>query len=297
MSSVLVTGAGGFIGRGVVDALGKAGFDVRAIVREGGSRPDFGEGVETIAVSGLVDNEARLADAASGALAIVHLADNPERTDGSSTSPDLARSVIRAAQSAGVPRIIFASSIYATFDEQCKTSEYGAGKRESERLFAEADGADCVSLRLPPVYGPGGKGGFALVTKLVGTGLPLPFGMAHAKRAYLSRDNLAALVVALLNADNAAFKQASEQVWEPSDGAPVSTAELARAVGAATGRKVRLLPVPPAVLLIPATLAGKRVGVEAVFSSLECADASELGQLVGWTPSRDLVANLAYLRS
>lgn len=296
MSRVVVTGAAGFVGRGVVAALHAAGFETCALVR---SPPDpgvFPAGVEVCAIAGLVEDADALAAACRAAATIVHLADNPERSDGESESPRLARAVAAAAVAAGVPRVVFASSIYATFDERGNRSAYGAGKRAAERLLFAAPGVDTVALRLPPVYGPGGKGGFALVTKLVGTGLPLPLGLARAPRAYLSRDNLASLIVALARADELAFAEAAGRVWEPSDGEPVSTADLARAVAAATGRKIMLLPVPSGLVAFLATLAGKREGAEAVFSPLACADDGDLRRAIGWQPSRDLIANLAYLK-
>ncbi len=295
MMRVAVTGASGFIGRGVVQALDDAGFRVRAIVRSQPVPGSLPEDAEVCRLAGLAEDPEGLRQACSDADLIVHLADNPERAEADSGSATLARSLVRAAVDESVPRVVFASSIYATFDERGQASDYGAGKREAERIFADTPGVDTVVLRLPPVYGPGGKGGFALVTKLVRRGWPLPFGLARAKRAYLSRDNLAALVVALAKADGASFRAASEHVWEPSDTA-VSTADLARAIAAATGKTPLLLPMPSAALALPAALLGKRAGAEAIFSSLECADDAKLRELTGWHPSTDLVANLGYLR-
>lgn len=295
MTRVTVTGAAGFVGQGVVRVLAEAGFGVRAVIRSLPAPGVFPDKVEVCRIAGLPEDVDGMCRACSGADLVVHLADNPERGDAGSGSAALARTVAEAAQHANVPRIVFASSIYASLDERGQRSDYGAGKREAERIFSEAAGVDAVSLRLPPVYGPGGKGGFAMVTKLVQRDWPLPFGLAKAKRAYLSRDNLAALIVALAQADDAAFRTAAGRVWEPSDTA-VSTAELARAVAAAIGKRPLLLPVPRALLLLPAALAGKRAGVEAIFSSLECAEDGRLRELTGWRPSSDLVANLAYLR-
>lgn len=294
MTRAVVTGASGFIGRGVVQALHDAGVDVVAVTR---TQPDaalFPAQVETCAIGDLAAGAEALGQACEGADVIVHLADNPERTEQGSGSLALARSVSDAATAARVPRIVFASSIYAG-REGARMSDYGAGKRAAEQLFTELPGAHSVKLRLPPVYGPGGKGGFALVTALVHRGWPLPLGLAKARRAYLSRSNLAALIVRLAMLDDERFVALSDKVWEPHD-VTVSTADLARAIGAATGTHLRLWPVPPAPLFLAASLVGKRAGAEAVFSPLVCADTAELRRLAGWEPSTDLVANLAYLR-
>lgn len=295
MSKVVVTGASGFIGRGVVPALAEAGFAVTAVVRSAGSAAGLGEGVATCVIPDLAKGRHDLADACQGAAMIVHLADNPVRTDEASSAPDLARAVASAASVAGVPRIVLASSIYARLDEGAKPNAYGAGKRAAEQVLGAMPTAQTVTLRLPPVYGPGCKGGFALLVKLVETGFPLPFGLARAPRSYLSRANLALLVVALAQADDAAFAAAAGRVWEPSDGAPVTTAQLARAVAAKLGKRTLLLPVPPFLITGLAALAGKREGAEAVFSSLLCEDSRGLRKAIGWNPAAELASNLGWL--
>lgn len=295
MSKIVVTGASGFIGRGIVPALAQAGFAVTAVVRSEASAAGFGDGVATCLIPDLAKGRDDLADACQGAALTVHLADNPVRTDEASSAPDLARTVASAASVAGVPRIVLASSIYARLDEGAKPNAYGAGKRAAEQVLGAVPAAQTVILRLPPVYGPGCKGGFALLVRLVQTGLPLPFGLARAPRTYLSRDNLARLVVALAQADDAAFTAAAQKPWEPGDGAPVTTAQLVRTVSARLGRKTILLPVPPALLIGLAALANKQEGVEAVFAPLTGEDDRGLREATGWHPTADLASNLDWL--
>ncbi|MFN4113487.1 MAG: NAD-dependent epimerase/dehydratase family protein [Sphingomonadaceae bacterium] len=296
MSPVVVTGAGGFIGRAVALALTEAGHSVRAILRQGGSVPDLPESVAVHTLPPLEQAQTELAQVSAGAGMIVHLADNPARTLTDETgSAALARSVAGAATAAGVPRVVLASSIYARMDEDGRVNTYGAGKRASEQVFLQAKGFATVILRLPPVYGPGAKGGIAMLEALVRRRLPLPFGRATALRDYLAVGNLAALITALAQAEAAAFAGLAGRAYEPSDGAPIATRELAREIGTAVGKPVVVLPVPPTMLTVPAMLVGRAAQVEAVFAPLRCRDDSDLRQATGWQPEPRYAVNLTYL--
>lgn len=152
---IIVTGATGYIGARVVEALSARGWSVEAWTR----RRPAGDGLwRAYALSDEV-----LPDA-SGAAAIIHLA--AETGGGVDLTQEqlAAQRLARAAQSAGA-RLLFASSQTALNPG----SDYGLAKRAIEEIVADVNG---VSVRLGLVYGRRRLGGvFAM---LVGVMRRLP---------------------------------------------------------------------------------------------------------------------------
>jgi nucleoside-diphosphate-sugar epimerase len=87
------------------------------------------------------------------------------------------------------------------------------------------------------------KGNFLTLMRAVARGLPLPLASIANKRSLLYVGNLADAVLRCIDAPAA---QGSS--FLVSDGIPVSTPGLCRALGAALGKPARLLPFPPRLL-------------------------------------------------
>jgi len=304
MSKIVITGAGGFIGGAAAAAFSHAGFTVCPILRTGSAADNLPAGVRAVYLPDLGADAAKLAEIFSGAAMVVHLADNPQRSQtGATGSQMLARVVADAAALAGVPRTVFASSIYAAPHMQGAANSYGAGKRAAESVFQQTGAFATVCLRLPPVYGPGSKGAITLLSSLIRRGIPVPFGMARAERDYLAIDNLMQILIGLARADDTKFAALAAKIWEPCDGAPISTRELVKLIGAALGRPARLVPVPQWMLSMPAALVGKKDQIDAAFAPLRCRDGAELARQLApqFAPQQnceiccDMAQNLAYL--
>ncbi len=116
MSTVLVTGANGFVGSHVIPALLDAGHHVLALVRDDDGAeavmrrlPDARRADVTIRV-GDVTKPATLPGALAGADAVVHLAAVPRDWDGGQTlrlvNTEGTRNVVAAMRAAGVDRIV-----------------------------------------------------------------------------------------------------------------------------------------------------------------------------------------------
>lgn len=297
VSRIAITGATGFVGRQVVRRLASRGHELQGIGRDPASLATVAGLACQHVLSDWRAGSEELKIALAGCKAVIHLADNPNRrAEQLSTSEDLARSLAPAARAAGVDGLIFASSVYATEAEKGTLSAYGQGKLSAERRFQEEPGLHALILRLPPVYGPGSKGAIALIARLVRRGIPLPFGAAKALRDYLHVENLTALVAHLVELPRSKLAHLSASIHEPSDDAPISTADLVGEIGRASGTKVRLVSVPKAVLAVGASVIGRREQVEAAFRPLVTLDQSELERLTGWKPCADWRANLRYLR-
>jgi hypothetical protein len=82
---------------------------------------------------------------------------------------------------------------------------------------------------------------------------------------------------------------------EPSDGQPIATSQLVRFLGEVQGRPARLLPLPPALMMMLARLAGQTDRIKAAFEPLDVEGNETPASLFGWTPHRVMPDSLAYL--
>ena len=112
----LVTGASGFVGRHVVDALLRRGASVRCLVRAA-SRPRLdGRSVEV--VEGDLTDPAAVRRAVEGADAVFHCAADyrlyvPDPPAMYASNVDGTRHVLEASAEAGVPRVVYTSTVGA----------------------------------------------------------------------------------------------------------------------------------------------------------------------------------------
>ena len=115
-------------------------------------------------------------------------------------------------------------------------------KWEAEQALqklASETGVEVVIIRPPLVYGPGVKGNFANMSKLVAKGVPLPLGAINNQRSLVAVDNLVDLITVCID-----HPAATNQVFLAGDGQNLSTTELLRDFPS-NGQSVRLIPVSP----------------------------------------------------
>lgn len=279
MSNIAVTGATGFIGAAVVADITAHGHHVTALTRGANPQPD------TVSIQWHSNTDyaspAAMTRAIAGTDYVIHLADDATRNGDHNSEAALAvaRALSLAMQANGQKQLIFASSIYARMG-----TAYGNKKKVVEDFFLKETDVEPIILRLPPVYGPGCGGGFAVLSGLLRRGLPLPFGNATALRAYISLKNLCALIEHIVSLELDTWTAAAGQIYEPSDGSAIATNTLARHIGITLGLPARLFSVPQSLLLLAGGLTGKRNAVEAALSPLETTDNGKLQQILGWHP-------------
>ena len=150
---LLVVGGTGLVGSAVVRSLRTRGHTVRVVTRHPPSAvPSRIEGTEYVA--GDITDEASLRGAADGCAAVVHVAGiarerRPHATY-QAVNVDGTRNVLAEAQRAGVPFIVYLSSLGA----ERGTSAFHRSKRHAEMLVREYPGRWLV-LRPGLAYGPG----------------------------------------------------------------------------------------------------------------------------------------------
>lgn len=199
----------------------------------------------------------------------------------------------RQAADAGVGRFVFVSSIKVNgestelgtpfTEDQAPAPEdaYGVSKQEAElalTALARETNMEVVIVRPPLVYGPGVKGNFATMIKLVESGIPLPLGAVLNKRSMVALDNLVDLIMTCID-----HPAAANEVFIAGDGQDLSTTELLRGIGKAAGKPARLIPVPSGLLLFGAGMLGKKAIAQRVLGSLQ-VDITKARELIGWQP-------------
>ena len=319
---IVVTGANGFIGSHLVRALACRDKQVRAVVRsllpEAAGLP----GVQTTVVADV--QTAEWEPILEGANAIVHLAGRAHVLGQASpdadhlywaTNVEGTQRLAEAAARAGVKRFIFISSSKAMGEATapsgpwreesvCQPKDaYGRTKLAGERAvmtIATQSELTAVILRPPVVYGPRVRANILELFRLIDHGTPLPLGLVRNRRSLLYVGNLVDAIICTLEVGCA-----SPALFLVSDGEDVSTPELARRIGRALGRQVRLLPVPPAFLK-----AGGRAGdllerglrrtvplsssnVTRLIES-HVLDTTRIQTVLGWRPPHSLDAGLKH---
>lgn len=146
-STVLVTGASGFIGSHLCQALEDAGHDVRAMTR----RPDSYSGAGK-AVAGDVFDAASLTAALAGVEAAYYLVHSLGSPDFAAKDATAARAFNQAAAAAGVERIIYLGGLG---NDSENLSAHLRSRREVESLLGEG-GVPVTVLRAAVVIGHGG---------------------------------------------------------------------------------------------------------------------------------------------
>lgn len=165
---VLVTGAGGYVGGGLVQSLTAAGWEVHALVRE---EAPFLDVRQTVAELG--HDRAAAAPAFQGVDAVVHLAGENEIEAARSPAASLAstvlatENVVENAAAAGVARLVYMSTVHvyggrmvegATLTEDLRpepAATYAISRLASEHLASSLRSRDgVVVLRLTNSVGP-----------------------------------------------------------------------------------------------------------------------------------------------
>lgn len=300
---VAVIGAGGFVGQPVARRLAAEGVEVRPIVRTPAGLP----GERPIPDVDDADWDALLAgmDAVIHLIARVHIvtdrAENP-LADNRRINTAGTLKIAEAAVRAGVKRFVFVSTIkvngettepgkpFRADETPIPRDAYGVSKLEAEEgLFALArrTGMEVTIVRPPLVYGPAVRANFLTMMKWVRRGVPLPFGRVTAnRRSLVAIANLVDLILVALT-----HERAPGEVFLASDDHDVSTRDLLLMLGAAMGRKVRLLPVPLGLLRIAARVAGQEATADRVLGSLQI-DIAKTRDVLGWTPPMSMEEGL-----
>ncbi|HZI83978.1 MAG TPA: NAD-dependent epimerase/dehydratase family protein [Casimicrobiaceae bacterium] len=303
---VLVTGAGGFIGRALCARFAQAGVAhvaaVRAVAPGDARNPayvalgDFAA-ADWHEVLGDVEKVVHLAGLAHVA---GHDAEAP--TPFIVANVHVTRRLVDAAARAGVCRIVFASTVkvygeatapgrpFRAGDPAAPEDAYAHSKAEAENVLRElcaARGVEGVVLRLPLTYGPGVKGNFRALLETIAGERRLPLGGIANRRSLLYVGNAVAAIEAALSKPGL-----SGDALPIADAETVSTPELVAKLARALGVEPRLFALPAPFIRGAAMMVGRAGYAKRLLDSLE-VDALRFRGLTGWTPPYSLDQGLA----
>jgi nucleoside-diphosphate-sugar epimerase len=285
--AIVLTGAGGFVGRHLTRSLAAKGYDVVSLPR----------GIDPTPIL-------------RGAKVVVHLAARVHVMKDTSKDPlcefrqanvYATELLARQAAAAGVQRFVFVSSVkvngekttlghaYTETDTPNPQDAYGISKWEAElalRQVALETGMEVVIVRPPLVYGPGVKANFAALMRVVHRGLPLPLGAIENARSLVGLDNLVDFIHCCMT-----HPAAANETFLVSDGCDVSSGQLVVELAQAVGVRPHLWAVPQWVLELGAALVGKRAAVQRLCGSLQ-VDISKARTLLAWSPPVSLSEGL-----
>lgn len=293
--SVLVTGASGFVGKALCQALLAADFRVYGTTRAAGDLPP---GVQRVVWSG---ESAELANVPPVDI-VVHLAARVhvihERaadplTEFRSANVETTRKLASWAAGRGVKRFVLMSSVkvngeateagraFSADDVPAPEDAYAVSKLEAEqalRAVCSESGMEFVMIRPPLVYGPGVQGNFRSMVRWVKRGIPLPLGAISNRRSLVALDNLVSFITVCLE-----HPVAANQVFLVSDGEAVSTTEMLRKIALTHAVAPRLVAVPKGWLRCVARMLGKSSAADRLLGSLEVND-DKSRDMLGWRP-------------
>ncbi|MFL1484440.1 NAD-dependent epimerase/dehydratase family protein [Marinobacter sp. LN3S78] len=305
-TKVLLTGANGFIGRFMLNAIiCDSRFEVIVACR-GSFEISEGEDVKVCTV-GNIDGNTDWSEALFGVDVIVHLAGIAHGKSGRSSNPDIFREVnvrgteqlAKQALEAGVRHFVFLSSIgvngasscdpFSVEDVPAPQDLYAESKFEAEnclKFLCRGTAMSFTIVRPPLVYGPKAPGSFGFLNSVVSKGVPLPLKNISNNRSFISVWNLVDfLKQCLLNNDSRGG------VFIVSDGEDVSTSEFLAMIGEMSGQSVRLFYFPRFLLMIGSIVIGKKGMYNKLFDSLTVDDEYARKEL-NWRPPYTLRESL-----
>ncbi|WP_271599980.1 NAD-dependent epimerase/dehydratase family protein [Bradyrhizobium sp. CCBAU 45384] len=163
---------------------------------------------------------------------------------------------------------------------------YGMSKAAAEAgLKTPARECDLkISVIRPPlVYGAGAKGNFALLTRAVNLGLPLPFAAIRNHRAFLAVQNLSSFILRRLgNSDSAS----NFEVFLAADEEQVSTPVFIERLANAFGKSPRLFGMSSKLLSSLLVVLGRQDTHDSLIGSLELDISKAIA--TGWQPDVSL---------
>ena len=306
---ILITGANGFIGHNVLASLSREKeVELVALQRTAPHKslprteywlyPEINR--ETI--SSMDFNSLDVIIHTLAAIETPHKSDYERKLEYQKVNEELTEVLAIKAASSGVKQFIFMSSVKVNGEETKETGpafseaeipspedEYAYSKLAAEnRLKTICYGSNMTYtiIRPPLVYGPGVKGNFDKLIKLVKKGSPLPFAKMKNWRSILAVDNLSNFIWTCIQ-----HPKAKNETFLIADQNDVSTSDLVIAISEAYEKSLKLFYIPKRPLRWLLACLGKKHIYRKLYSCL-IVRKDKAKTLLGWEPVSDLPSQL-----
>lgn len=231
---LIITGASGFVGKNLTTYLNQYGITTHDLSLR---KTDWKDHLDT------------------QASAIIHLAGKAHDTSNTSSAEeyfkvnrDLTLELFDEFVKFDVKDFFFFSSVKAVADAvdgvlyediiPKAITPYGQSKLDAETYLLNQElplGKRLFIIRPCMIHGPGNKGNLNLLYKVVEKGIPWPLAAFENQRSFLSIDNLSFLILEMLRNN-----ELVSGIYNFADDEPISTNQLIKIIGSASGRKSKL---------------------------------------------------------
>jgi nucleoside-diphosphate-sugar epimerase len=238
VEDIFITGAGGFVGKNIVD-----NFKSNYLFKR------FSKG-ESISIHSDI---------------VIHLAGKAHDLKNASdvneyytVNTDLTKEIFDAFLLSNAKVFITLSSVKAVADKlelvlkedypPNPITHYGKSKLLAEQYILNKSipkGKRVYILRPCMIHGPGNKGNLNLLYKIVGKGFPWPLGTFDNKRSFCSIDNLCFIINELINNESI-----PSGVYNIADDEPLSTNDLIKLISSCQCKKFMIWKVPVSLIKI-----------------------------------------------
>lgn len=292
---VLLTGASGFLGQGIISFNSNPEIQITPVLRSGHSNTNNNAFYISDIVSANWDSILPGHDIIIHTAAIAHdTKGKPELNLATyrKINVDATKSLAEAAIRCGIKRFIFISTIkvngestkagnFSESDSPQPLDPYGISKMEAESIlleFSQNSNLEVVIIRPPLIYGPGVKANFLSSIRLADTILPLPFGSIHSLRSMVYLGNLVDFIFRCLD-----HPKAKNQIFLISDQNDLTIGELFKQLRKALNRSEFIFPFPLFILKFAGWIFRRQHLINRLTTPLQI-DSQKATKQLKWTP-------------
>ncbi len=291
-SLIAITGANGFVGRALCQELSLRNIYHRRLQRK---KDDNVYLVESVGPN------TQWSKALNGVDTIIHCAGLAHQKNGNyQTNLSLHDEInnkgtvnlAKQAAEQGVKRFIFISSIkvngelsynipFRNTDKANPKEPYSISKQKAEKglkRIAKNGKMELVIIRPPLIYGPGVKGNFKKLIKIINSGIPLPLKNIKNKKSYIYIGNLIDFIIESIYSPSAAG-----ETFLISDDIVISSQDLVKKLAFYLNKKIFIFYFPKLFLTFALKMLGQKDITDKLFGNL-VIDNHHAYEVMKWKP-------------